>query len=66
MYRMHLKPLLPFKVLSVLNIIDPGCNRERGVVLRHLSEVKKLRVRKMFQVGFNVILFNKCNILIFF
>jgi hypothetical protein len=35
----------------VLNIIDPGCTRDRGVVLRHLSEATKIVYRKMFQSG---------------
>lgn len=38
------------EVLQVLNAIDPGCNRDRGVILRHMSEVKKLICRKLFQV----------------
>lgn len=32
----------------MLNVIDPGYNRDRGVVLRHLSEATKLLYRKMF------------------
>ena len=36
------------EVLAVLNIIDPGYNRDRGVILRHLSEVSKILSRKMF------------------
>ena len=37
-----------FQVLAVLNVIDPGYNRDRGVILRHLSEVNKILSRKMF------------------
>lgn len=37
------------EVLSVLNVIDPGYSRDRGVVLRHLSEASKIIWRRMFQ-----------------
>ncbi len=36
-------------VLSVLNVIEPGYNRDRGLMLRHLSEASKVQCRKMFQ-----------------
>lgn len=34
----------------MLNIVDPGYNRDRGIILRHLSEVRKLKCRKLFQM----------------
>ena len=39
------------QVLDVLNVIDPGYTRDRGVILRHLSEADKIIYRKMFQDG---------------
>ena len=39
------------EILSVLNVIDPGYNRDRGVILRHLSEVSKLLWRRRFGEG---------------
>ena len=38
-------------MLNVLNVIDPGYTRDRGVILRHLSEADKIIYRKMFQNG---------------
>ncbi len=37
--------------MEVLNIIDPGYTRDRGIVLRNLSEATKIVYRKMFQSG---------------
>ena len=39
------------QVLDVLNVIDPGYTRDRGVILRHLSEADKIIYRNMFQNG---------------
>ncbi|TRY75019.1 hypothetical protein TCAL_07034 [Tigriopus californicus] len=36
------------EVLNVINRIDPGYNRDRGLILGHLANVKKFRCRKMF------------------
>ena len=38
-------------MLDVLNVIDPGYTRDRGVILRHLSEADKIIYRNMFQNG---------------
>jgi len=37
-----------FKILTTLNIIDPGFHRDRGIILRQLAESNKFLARRLF------------------